>query len=250
MENFRYYVYEIRTPDGEVFYVGKGEGGRKDAHLKEALSSEKNSDKLTRLRDIINQNQEPLVRVVGRFKTESEAFAVESTLIHWVYGIDNLANDQSGHGSDYIRPKGLLDHIDGIDTAENVNLQDLKNQVTQRGGKLELVFDVLTKRVAGRDVSMIQAGKKDKYMSIKISSDVALRVYVTSGKDTRLNTWFGLEPGGDKKKLNEFASAINCRVDSNGVFRPDAWLKVKIGLDDIDMLVEKICEADDLFVSS
>jgi hypothetical protein len=44
--------------------------------------------------------------IVARFETREEAFAVESILINWMYGYDDLTNQNRGHNSNWIREKG------------------------------------------------------------------------------------------------------------------------------------------------
>lgn len=113
-----FYTYVLRDPrNGEIFYVGKGAGDRIQQH---ARDSEKHSDtlKLQRINDIKQDGLNHDELVVGRFDTFEEAFAVESTLIHWVYGFNSLTNDQSGHNCDFIRPKDNLNHLPGIDVPD------------------------------------------------------------------------------------------------------------------------------------
>ena len=122
-----YYVYVLADPciDNEIFYVGKGTAKRGYDHLKEALKPDSpNSPKISRIKTIRDHGSEPLVRVIARFDSEDAAFAVESTLIHWVYGYDNLTNEQSGHGSHQVRPRdlGLIPELPGIDIARRIRL--------------------------------------------------------------------------------------------------------------------------------
>lgn len=95
-----YYVYELRDPrNGAAFYVGKGKGQRVWQHT-EAEESAKG-----RTIDAIKSagHQDAIRVVIGRFETEEEAFAVESTLIKWVYGFSKLANRVHGHRHAFIR---------------------------------------------------------------------------------------------------------------------------------------------------
>ncbi len=41
--------------------------------------------------------------IVGRYKTEDEAYAVESTLIQFMFGHENLTNVVIGHSGEYIK---------------------------------------------------------------------------------------------------------------------------------------------------
>jgi len=115
----RYYTYLLIDPrSNEVFYVGKGTEDRIFQHRIEAKNNPAETAKRQRLKELSSQGLTEKRVVVGRFDTDKEAFAAESTLIHWVYGKDNLTNDQSGHGADYIRPKGNYDYLPGIDEPE------------------------------------------------------------------------------------------------------------------------------------
>lgn len=110
-----YYVYELLDNEGKVFYVGKGMGERAYSHEEEAKIDNKETKKLDKIRELEQSGNKVKIIVIGRYDTEAEAFAVESTLIHWVYGYDNLTNVQSGHGSDTIRPYGKTDEMLGVD---------------------------------------------------------------------------------------------------------------------------------------
>ena len=121
----KYYVYElVDSKTSKVFYVGKGQGERALQHSQEAANSNTESPKLNMINKIQAAGNEVIERVIGRYKTENEAFAVESTLIHWVYGYDNLTNLAGGHGCDSIRPFMNRDKIEGIDIPERIRSFD------------------------------------------------------------------------------------------------------------------------------
>ena len=64
--------------------------------------------------------------VLGRFDTEQEAYAVEATLIHWVYGHENLTNIQAGHGWRHIRPKAQgFSELQGIDIPKRIKISGI-----------------------------------------------------------------------------------------------------------------------------
>lgn len=113
----QFYVYVLIDPSkNEVFYVGKGQGERALEHRKDSLKTESNSKKLERIREIEKSGESKVKEmVVGRFKSEEAAFAVEATLIHWMYGHKNLTNVARGHGADTIREKGDGGNLEGID---------------------------------------------------------------------------------------------------------------------------------------
>ena len=121
-----YYVYVLADPTSEeVFYVGKGQGVRIYAHSNEAIQKLEDRDKLNKIREITNSGKNIIERVVGRYDLEEEAFAVEATLINWVYGYENLTNLNRGKGSTSIRKleNGLINELDFLDVPR-VNIKD------------------------------------------------------------------------------------------------------------------------------
>lgn len=117
-ESRPYYVYLLTDAnDHAVFYVGKGKGERAYQHIKEV---EQGACKTRKQQKIIEINSGSKVEpvVLGRYRTDKEAYAVEGLLIHWVYGIDSLTNDVSGHRVETIRTKGHYEVLQGIDEPE------------------------------------------------------------------------------------------------------------------------------------
>ena len=116
-----FYVYVLAHPtDKHVFYVGKGQENRLYQHWNEVrrtLGSELPPDgpKQTFLRRLADEGLTPLQTIIGRYKLESEAFAVEATLINWMYGYANLSNQNRGKGAHLIRPQGIFDELLNID---------------------------------------------------------------------------------------------------------------------------------------
>ena len=122
-----YYVYMLFNKDTkEVFYVGKGQGYRIYEHKQNTLKKETTeSEKEKRIEKLLAEDPPKLGElIVGRFETESEAFAVESVLINWMYGFSNLTNLISGHNAFYIRGKGDFSERKGIDIERKSSLND------------------------------------------------------------------------------------------------------------------------------
>jgi hypothetical protein len=98
-----YYVYVYIDPrNHEEFYYGKGVGSRKDAHL----GDQSDSDKAKRIAEIQEEGLRPIIRVISRGLTESEALLIEKTLL-WKLG-KWTTNIASGHFADKFRPHNTL----------------------------------------------------------------------------------------------------------------------------------------------
>jgi len=114
-----YYVYALMDPKTmQVFYVGKGTGIRAQQHLQEVDAMLVRQEELTtakhlKIQEIYGRQQKPTELVIARFETEDEAFAVEATLIKWVFGFNYLTNAVQGHGSEYVREKD--DYLERVD---------------------------------------------------------------------------------------------------------------------------------------
>lgn len=102
IEKLDSYVYFLEDPKtDEVFYVGKGKGNRVFNHLNCAIETDGVTEKLDRIRDIINTGNEVKHFILRHGLTESMAFEVEAALIDFV-GMRKLSNLQGGHySSDY-----------------------------------------------------------------------------------------------------------------------------------------------------
>ena len=99
----RYYVYVYIDPRNfEEFYYGKGTGARSHAHLSDLGDSEK----VARIKAIRKEGLEPIIRIVARGLTSSEALMVETALI-WKLG-RTLTNVASGQFVSRFRPPDTL----------------------------------------------------------------------------------------------------------------------------------------------
>eukprot|EP01037_Dinobryon_pediforme_P018829 gene18829-19145_t len=121
-----HYVYVLADPeDRSIFYVGKGQGSRVTHHWADAQREVTlDTVKVARLRALKRRDAAPLELIIGRYETEDEAFAVEATLISWVYGFDNLANAIRGHGHDSIRELGDWEPRAQLDFERRVGVRD------------------------------------------------------------------------------------------------------------------------------
>jgi len=110
IEKIGFYVYFLQDPrTEEVFYVGKGYGNRVFDHIKGAIETDRETEKLDEIRSIIDSGKKVNHFILRHGLTEEVSFEIEASLIDFI-GVKNLSNFQSGHySSDY-----------GIKTSEEV----------------------------------------------------------------------------------------------------------------------------------
>jgi len=86
-----YYVYQLINPKTQQpFYIGKGKGDRAYTHAK-LKDGNNNFRKDTYIKNLLEENLEPVVDIVKYFDIEDEAYAYEEQLIESI-GIHNLTN--------------------------------------------------------------------------------------------------------------------------------------------------------------
>jgi hypothetical protein len=102
IEKLDFYVYFLQDPrTDEVFYIGKGIGNRVFNHLECAIETDGTTEKLDKIRDIVDSGNKVKHFILRHGLSESIAFEIEASLIDFV-GMKNLSNLQGGHySSDY-----------------------------------------------------------------------------------------------------------------------------------------------------
>src|SRR5262245_22161273 len=92
-ERLGYYVYSYVDPrTNELFYVGKGQGDRALAHLRDTSESRK----VARLKQILASGLDPRVDIlVHGLPSEAAAFRIEASVIDAI-GPDKLTNEVRG----------------------------------------------------------------------------------------------------------------------------------------------------------
>jgi hypothetical protein len=114
----KHYVYSLIDPDtSEPFYIGKGKEKRVWQHFTEARNSEKKSDKVERIRTLLDNGHavNDIARIMAYVESDDVAFKLESLLIKFVYGEKSLTNDQGGHERLSYRAKNEWMLMEGFD---------------------------------------------------------------------------------------------------------------------------------------
>ena len=100
----------------EVFFVGRG---KNNVNKKRFEKEPQNEIKQQRIEAINNDSNNRLIPItIGRFNTEAEAIAVEETLVHWIYGFENLTNGSLGNEDADIRDKNDYRVLKGLDVPD------------------------------------------------------------------------------------------------------------------------------------
>jgi len=91
-----YYVYFLIDPRSqEIFYVGKGKGGRVSDHVKQAIKGNvSNAEKHKRITEILSAGKKVQEFVFEHYELERDAFDCEKQLISTLryLGLTNIAN--------------------------------------------------------------------------------------------------------------------------------------------------------------
>lgn len=127
----KFYVYELADPRcGSVFYVGKGQRNRINAHEIEARNG-RQSRKCERIREIERFGLHVVKRKVSFFADEQEAYDAEAELVQ-SYGVETLTNMMPGGGCPRNGPTLYADRLQVSATAEMLN--------RTKGGRINAVL--------------------------------------------------------------------------------------------------------------
>ncbi|WP_019028859.1 GIY-YIG nuclease family protein [Colwellia piezophila] len=262
-----YYVYELVDPeDSIVFYIGKGTGKRALSHEVEALNSDHDKDKLTKIREILarNINNKIGVRVIGRYDTENEAFSVESTLINWVYGIDNLTNISRGRHADYMRPFENNENIVGIDIVKNAAIHGtgyLQDKIENHDrynhmSHAEDIRDFIIEKDSTFDVDAPCYWEAGRYIAVFVNLNSNLRLIIQLTDSGANNIVFNLKPISenrvDRQKFSNYLNQYNeLSVRNNESYsKLPNWENFKVKSNDLEKIFKQLTYAKNYFNSN
>jgi hypothetical protein len=236
----KFYVYVLFDPEkSEIFYVGKGKGGRLCQHFSDAQrfqSGDLGVVRLSRLRELLTIHQPSAIgRIVARVDQEALAFIIESFYIKFVVGFSALANIQPGHLSGMFRSKGDWAPRHGFDLPTEVGgsrrilfdiflgegLDTLLMDVVSRISN-EYLFDIGRPNIAGANELVVIAKMKN------VSSAMTLRIQVRCARQIQVflfaegvkgSAWF-------RNKFGRIARYPLFRRDDD-MFGPRCWFGTK-----------------------
>lgn len=245
----KHYVYELVDNSGKVFYVGKGSGERALAHEKQAKHSEKSTEKLDKIREIISSDK-LTTRVIGRYNTKEEAFSVESTLIHWVYGYDNLSNNTGGHGCDSIRPFGSNEEIEGIDIPERVRCFDGSyskegEELREKNNIILFMEDVKSYIEENANITLSNIDKtKSRFTKLFYAIDDGIHIAIGTGHSAKKLLWVELQSVDGKakniEKIKKICENSNLEIKNKGAYAKLPGFKSTPSKEDIVIAFNKI----------
>lgn len=175
LENLGYYVYKLMDPrNGQVFYIGKGEGNRVYDHVQGAnIKLEEGEDnlslKIATINEIKNEGLEVIHIIHRHGLTEEEAFQVEAALIDDYNGLTNI---QAGHYSNQIGPLNVK-QINKIYNLEEIQEFDVEDKV--------LIIKISKRVLEENNNNYYETCRKWWVVSRKRVEDVKIVVAVLNG---------------------------------------------------------------------
>ena len=264
-----YYVYLLLNPlaRNRVFYVGKGTGQRAGAHYNDVNRllkqlAQEGQDQLTKdelnskqdvVRKIAEAGKRPLEVIVGRYETEQEAFAVEATLLHFLYGKSCLTNIASGRRHRYIRSKEEFEEIvkkatdqesipkkAGVDeekitgrhTLERRNQKLLGLEQAGAYDTLAELQQILTENAfLWRDFvrpgdQYFHPGESNGYLAVIVNiGGIDFNVQFTKRLKFSIQYIYTQDPNDNENALNNLKDKIGLELDEAKAGRKYSWLK-------------------------
>jgi hypothetical protein len=199
-----FYVYALIDPrDSSIFYVGKGKRERILQHAGQVAigdtfidcndgegnpnSNQTRTEKVQKIAEIKMAGLDVIERILARFNTQDEAFAVESVLIHWVYGRKQeggvLTNIQAGHGHSHVRRKNNLEQCEYLDVVKKMRSAPGVYGSTS----LKRLLDNQIPTIALETVQQLRSQLPPRMRHLKISDPVVIESGRWVGADVEMD---------------------------------------------------------------
>jgi len=134
IEMIGFYVYLLIDPrTNKIFYIGKGCGNRVFEHLQCAIETNAKNEKLSTIRDILNNGLNVKYYIVRSNLTQETAYEIESTLIDlFTYSdfehLAAISNIVSGHDQ-YSKGIKTVNEIEQLYCGEHIDIDNLKHNL-------------------------------------------------------------------------------------------------------------------------
>ena len=256
-----YYVYALLDPtseDKEIFYIGKGKGGRVKAHFKDAkkLTAEqkakKKKEKLEKISKLLAVGNKPneMTKIIARVKSDAHSKLLETFYMKFSVGAKQLQNATGGKDHALIRAKDDWAERHGFEivTAKDGEGGRKIKEDLFKGQILDILNDTAGKVVgAARDQLRLELRFADPRIDgagelvrqaiiLTPTGPIVLQIHIRSLHTGKITTL--LKPGGDRtgSKARNTPTQVDRLVQlfkdiiprqSNPEIRGDRWLRVK-----------------------
>jgi len=193
-ERIGHYVYVLSDPEtGEIFYVGKGNGNRVFAHVRQTIDNPQVNGKLDRIREIQARGLEVKHEILRHGLTEKEAFEVEAAVIDFT-NVANLTNKVVGHGAEN-RGRMTIPGIIAVYGAEPIEIKEpviiiVPNKLFKRNISKENLYEIT------RGNWVVSARRNKVKYAFSVYNGIVVEVY-------RIDRWDQVKARDLKQKTQD-----------------------------------------------
>ena len=193
-ERIGYYVYILIDPEtGEVFYMGKGNGNRVFAHVRQTIANPKASDKLDRIREIQAKGAEVKHEILRHGLTDKEAFEVAAAVIDFI-NVSNLTNKVVGHDAEN-RGRMTIPGIIAVYGADSIEIKEpviiiVPNKLFKRNISKDRLYEIT------RGNWVVSARRNKAKYAFSVYNGIVIEVY-------RIDRWDQVKARELKQKTQD-----------------------------------------------
>lgn len=256
-----FYVYVLRNPETkQIFYVGKGQGGRLGDHFREARRRREvdcKNKRLNELSSLLEDNRyrpEEIGRVMARVNSEALAFIVESFYIKFVLGFRNLHNVQPGNFFGLFRSRGDWELRAGFDIPIIVEKGQERMELLDEflGDGLDLDLQEVVDLLAQHDSELVLKFSPPKLMGAGelvvlspipgIDANVTLRIQIRHARRFQIML-YGVNQAG-RRWIREHFIALEAYplARKDDMFIPSVWRGAANVTSDTQIAVDRALE--------